>query len=231
MPKPPDFSICILTYNKPQLLDARLTELERFVSGTSVEVCVLDNGGQRGAAQLVITRHIGPKMNLRSFRLADNVGFGGGFNYLVSVSEGNRLVLLSDDVEVLGDFIAPVMSVLAKEPTALVCHRVIDWPAGWNQFGDVTFPYPEGYFLAMDRSTWILIGGFDPRFHPHDYEDVDLGMKAKDHGLPVIGVPSLALRHLGAGTIGQNPNRYENTIAMRARFAEKWNLPNQPARP
>lgn len=227
----PDFSICILTYNKPNLLDARLAELEKFLHLHSAEVCILDNGGQRGAAQLVISRHIDPRISLRSFRLADNIGFGGGFNHLVSESKGNRLVLLSDDVEVSGDFLGPLASALNDAPTALVCHRAIDWPAGWNQFGEEVFPYPEGYFLAMGRSTWILLGGFDPRFHPHDYEDVDMGMKAKEHGVPIIAMPSLPLRHFGAGTIGQNPNRYENTISMRARFAEKWNLQNQPVRP
>jgi GT2 family glycosyltransferase len=227
----PDFSICILTYSKPHLLDARLSELEGFASGYSVEVCILDNGGQRGAAQLVISRHIGPKTPLRSFRLADNIGFGGGFNHLVAQSKGDRLVLLSDDVEVSGDFLGPLTDALEEEPTALLCHRVIDWPAGWNQFGDVTFPYPEGYFLAMDRRTWILMGGFDPRFHPHDYEDVDLGMKAKEHGIPILPMPSLPLLHRGAGTIGQSSSRYENTISMRARFAEKWNIPNLPVRP
>jgi len=227
----PKFSICILTYNHPHLLDQRLGELEVFCGEHRPQVCVLDNGGERGPVQLMVARHLDSAIDVVGYRVAQNLGFGPGFNFLATKATGQYLILLSDDVSVLGDFLTPLAEIVKRVEHGVVCHRLIDWKAGWNQFGDAVIPYPEGYFLAMSRGTWDVLGGFDVRYEPYDYEDVDLGMNAREHGFLLVQAADLPLRHAGAGTLGFNPERTELTVRMRARFAEKWNLPNSPERP
>jgi len=227
----PKFSICVLTYNHPHLLDQRLGELTAFVGQHKPQICVLDNGGERGPVQLMVARHLDSEMEVLCYRVAQNLGFGPGFNFLVSKAAGEYVILLSDDVAVLGDFLTPLVEIFNGQPRSLVCHRLIDFKSGWNQFGDVVIPYPEGYFLAMERKTWDILGGFDPRYEPYDYEDVDLGMVAKQHGVLLVQAPELPVRHAGAGTLGWNPEREALTVRMRARFAEKWNLANEPVKP
>lgn len=227
----PEFSICILTYNHPHLLDQRLAELSLHVAGWEPEVCVLDNGGERGPVQLMVARHLDSPMKVAAYRVAQNLGFGPGFNFLVTKASGKHIILLSDDVSILGDCLRPLIEIFNRVPNGVICHRLIDWKAGWNQFGDAVIPYPEGYFLAMTRKTWDTLGGFDPQYAPYDYEDVDFGMTAREHGFSLVQASDLPVRHAGAGTLGWNPERAELTVRMRARFAAKWNLPNNPERP
>jgi predicted glycosyltransferase involved in capsule biosynthesis len=92
-------------------------------------------------------------------------------------------------------------------------------------------PYPAGHFLACARTTWKKIGGFDERFVPHDYEDVDIGMTCCELEMTLIEKGDLPIEHMVAGTIGYSPERMENTVLQRKRFAEKWGLPNVPERP
>ena len=79
------------------------------------------------------------------------------------------------------------------------------------------------------------LGGFDPRYRPGYYEDVDYCFKLRDHGYRVYFQPESAVVHREGGTGGtdlsQGVKRYQ-TI-NQARFAECWGnaLRHQPAPP
>jgi len=222
-------SLLILNYNRPDLLRDRLLEINKFLANHSdLHTYILDNGGNGDAEQTFRDNH---GKNQTFFRLKDNIGFGPGFNWLAARADGTFYYLLSDDVRIFGDFIIPIKIVLDANPSALICHLAISYPAGWNQFGTRTINYPAGYFIACTAGTWKRLGGFDERFAPNDYEDVDLGMKAQQNGIPLYVLRGLPIQHLNASTIGYSPARYNNTVIQRKKFAEKWSLPNIPEVP
>jgi len=236
---PPKYSILILTYNRVDLIEARLAEIERlYAYRRDLEIRVLDNGGNdSGGTNLFLlsrTRdwpnETGSKLYVN--RIAKNIGFGPGFNYLAKDALGDVIFIVSDDVKILGDFITPVAEAIEAFPNSLVCQEMISGPSGWNQFGGTVIDYPAGYFLACTKKMWWeVIGGFDDRYVPYDYEDVDLGMALEKLQIPMVRMEHLPIKHMVAGTIGFNPERYENTVLQRKRFAEKWELPNVPERP
>jgi len=233
----PRFSILLLVYNQPDHLKNRMREITACLGARDdTEVLILDNGSTvamvRVEAARIAAEHAGNPLFAMT-RLVPNKGFHGGFNHLAKMAHGDILIFLSSDVAVKGDIIGPLTDYYAipgNEQT-IVAHRIVDWKAGWNQFGDTLVPYPEGYFLAIPRDVWDAFGGFDGIYHPSDFEDVDLGMWADRTGTPLIAMPQLPVVHQGAGTIGQSPDRFEHTVAMRALFASKWGLPNIPERP
>jgi GT2 family glycosyltransferase len=164
-------------------------------------------------------------------RIPENIGFGPAMNKGVEQARGEIVCLLSDDVRIYGEFISRVKSTLIAYPEGIVAADIVDWPAGWNQFGATpTFNYIQGYFMAMKKETFEYIEGFDGRFAPYDYEDVDLSYRAHKLNIPMMKV-ALPLQHLAAGTIGYSDDRMDHTCRMRALFAEKWGLPNIPERP
>jgi O-antigen biosynthesis protein len=231
----PRFSILILTYTKPDLLQARLAEIDRYIAGRddpSFEVVVCDNGSPNREASLVAASFgLAARFTVRTLRLEPNRGFGQGFNHAMDEAEGDIWICLSDDVQIGADFLSALDEAFRASPRALICHQMVDWPAGWNVFGGVTFRYPMGYFLAAPGAVWDELQRFDPRFWPNDYEDVDLGMKAREANISIVPMPGLQLLHASAGTIGYTPERMEQTVRMRALFAQKWGLPNVPTRP
>jgi GT2 family glycosyltransferase len=230
----PKHSLIFLTYNHPKLIDQRLNEVGQFLdSGHDLEVVAVDNGSSGIDTRLVLTTHAKKsKFPIRILNLDDNVGFSAGFNKGVFYSEGMKIYLLSDDVAIFGDFIAYLDDPDIDWERTVIGHRLIPAGAGWNDFAEQSFPYLDGYFFAMLRTVWDRLGGFDQRFSPHDYEDVDLSHRIKlERELEALAYPGLPIRHSAASTIGYSDERYERTVEMRRLFAEKWGLPNVPKRP
>lgn len=224
-------SLVFLTYNKPELIDARIDEVERhLVHRDDFEVVVFDNGSEDHSVRLALTsRSQITNLPLIIQHIDKNIGFGPGFNKAVPYATGEIVHLISNDVAIFGDF----LEVLGEfGPGDVICHQMISHKAGWNVFGDFHFPYLSGHYLALYKTAWDTLGGFDERFKPYDYEDVDIGMRiSKSVDFNLVERADLPIKHIGASTIGYNPDRYEHTCKMRALFAEKWGLANQPERP
>ncbi len=72
-----------------------------------------------------------------------------------------------------------------------------DWD--YDQAGVVD--QPAGAFLMIRRDVWERLGGFDERFHPVWFEDVDFCLRAAQAGYRTEYVPSVRARHLGGQSI------------------------------
>lgn len=64
---------------------------------------------------------------------------------------------------------------------------------------------PAGAFLLFRRNLWMELGGFDTRFHPLWFEDVDFCKRANALGWNARYVPGVTARHLGAHSIAKLP--------------------------
>jgi N-acetylglucosaminyl-diphospho-decaprenol L-rhamnosyltransferase len=60
---------------------------------------------------------------------------------------------------------------------------------------------PAGAFLMFRREVWQRLGGFDTRFDPLWFEDVDFCKRARDLGLKIQYVPQVTARHQGGHSI------------------------------
>jgi hypothetical protein len=62
---------------------------------------------------------------------------------------------------------------------------------------------PAGACLAVTRTAWDSIGGFDEQFFPVWFEDVDLCKRLLDNGSKIFYCPEARFRHSGAHSVGQ----------------------------
>ncbi|MGB8888143.1 MAG: glycosyltransferase family 2 protein [Candidatus Korobacteraceae bacterium] len=62
---------------------------------------------------------------------------------------------------------------------------------------------PAGACLAVTRTAWESIGGFDEQFFPVWFEDVDLCKRLLDHGDKIFYCPAARFHHGGAHSVGQ----------------------------
>lgn len=71
---------------------------------------------------------------------------------------------------------------------------------------------PAGAFLLFSRAVWEKVGGFDERFWPIWFEDVDFCQRIKSAGFRVYYHPSGIATHTGGHSIGglllENRERY-----------------------
>ncbi len=62
---------------------------------------------------------------------------------------------------------------------------------------------PAGACLAITHTLWDKLGGFDERFFPVWFEDVDLCKRLRDAGGRIFYCPGARFRHAGAHSVGQ----------------------------
>jgi GT2 family glycosyltransferase len=65
---------------------------------------------------------------------------------------------------------------------------------------------PAGAFLMVRRTAWEQIGGFDERFQPVWYEDVDFCLRLKQAGWRIRYVPGAQAIHAGGHSVGRLPD-------------------------
>lgn len=215
-------SIVIPIYNKWGLTHQALFDIYSKCSPVHevivVDDCSTDSDVYTGIQWWKNTELLG----LRYVKLSENVMFLRASNIGMKKATGDVIILLSNDVRLHRDIVFPIVDRLKQNPETLIGGRYLDWDTGWNQFNGTIFPYLEGWLLAATRDGWQSLGYFDERFAPSDYEDMDLSTTARSNGYSLYTLPSDLTTHIGAQSIGYNPNREKITKANKEKFKQKW---------
>lgn len=91
-------------------------------------------------------------------------------------------------------------------PLALLAHAWF-----WNPGGGPEAPpaagtpieQPAAAALALRRSVFEAVGGFDDRFYPAWFEDVDLARRLADRGHRLLYLPAALCRHRQGSSVGE----------------------------
>jgi GT2 family glycosyltransferase len=94
---------------------------------------------------------------------------------------------------------------------ALVLNRVFPKNGANRQYRALELDYnrrlavsqPAGAFLMVRRSVWKQLGGFDEKFYPLWFEDVDFCRRAADRGYVFYFVPQAVAKHTGGHSISR----------------------------
>lgn len=163
---------------------------------------------------------------VKELRLEDNVGFLLASNTGMKSAAGDIICLISNDVRIKGDIVKHIDYIIHGQAKSLIGGRFLDFDTGWNTFGNVTFPYCEGWLLAATKLGWEDLGYFDERYVPNDFEDVDISVTASSKkGYYLLSLPEKDTQHTGAQSIKYSPEREALTKRNREKFRKKWKLP------
>lgn len=72
---------------------------------------------------------------------------------------------------------------------------------GLDPIADSLVEQPAGAFLMFSREAWENIGGFDERFWPVWFEDVDFCARLKGAGYRIRYIPAAVAKHAGSHSI------------------------------
>jgi GT2 family glycosyltransferase len=194
-----------------------------YLDDPDVQWIIIDNGSTDGTGGIlqywkdIIGDH------LIILKNENNRGFSAACNQGAARAEGDILLFLNNDVIIKGDYLSPLEKALGDNPQSLAGPQLANVDTGWNVFGDELISYLIGWCLAIPKEIFNTLGGFDERFSPAYYEDVDLCYNALRNGydLQQVWVP---LQHLGEQSGGQLEDKRKITEANRAKFAKKWGL-------
>ena len=198
-------------------------------------------------------------VGVRVLRNDQNQGYIRATNRGAAAAQGQYLVLLNNDTEVTDGWIDRLLDVYRTFPdTGLVGARLvypdgrlqeagsIIWSdgSGWNygRFDDPNDPqfsfvrevdYCSAACLAVPVELWQDIGGFDERYVPAYYEDVDLAFEARARGRRVRYQPDALVVHYEGITHGtdETSGLKAHQVENRARFVAKWEEELESQRP
>ena len=188
----------------------------------SNKVIVVDNGsGEDLRAMLARVQGVTVIRNER------NAGFVEACNQGAAASSGEFVVFLNNDTAVLPGWLEALVSTLSRRPDAGAVGARLLFPdgrlqeagsiiwsdgLGWNygKFDDPEAP-EVGYVREVDYCSGACLrppggfhelGGFDLRYAPAYYEDVDFCFRLREQGYAVLYQPSARVVHLKGATAG-----------------------------
>ena len=208
-------SVIIPVWNGMSDLPACLAALAAQ-SHAAREIIAVDNASTDGSGDWIAASF----PTVRLIRNAENTGFGGACNVGLAAARGDVLVLLNQDTAVHADWLAVLVGTLDEQrdigiagskalyPDGTIQHagamvdaRGTSEHLGYRQADTGQFDrladvdYVTGASLALRRTVYEQIGGFDPGFYPAYLEDVDLCYRARAAGWRVVYVPQSVLVH------------------------------------
>ena len=209
-------SVVIPSRNGAALLRRYLPPVLRESRGLG-EVVVVDDGSTDDTGQVL------SEFDYRNLRRVSRAGGPNGFCYTVNrgmeEAEGDLLLLLNNDVEPeRGAFRALVRAAEQADERTYALVPSIVRPDGTEEGGCVVrmtrglprtsmsgpgIPYPSGACSLFPRRAWERLGGLSTRFAPIYWEDVDLGLRAREMGMRLARVPGSVVNHQHAATMGR----------------------------
>jgi len=249
----PRASIIIPVYNKFPYTLACLQSLAQHAGNGDFEVIVVDDCSSDETREALAG--IG---GIRTLHNEHNLGFIGACNAGAAAARGAFLVFLNNDTQVTAGWLDALLNTFDQHRDVGLVGAKLVYPdgrlqeaggivfsdaSGWNygRFGDPRDPaynfvrevdYCSGAAIALRRSLFEQLGGFDTRYAPAYYEDTDLAFQVREAGLRVLYQPASTVIHfegITSGTdTGSGTKRYQ--VINQQKFAERWAaaLPRQP---
>ncbi|MCA9372224.1 glycosyltransferase family 2 protein [Candidatus Woesebacteria bacterium] len=178
--------------------------------------------------------------NLTLIQNKHNLGFAGAVNVGIRKAQGTRLVLLNSDVKLKDasfkkaekTFDHPKLFAVSfaqeeRNGTIVGANRWY-WHDGFFQHeGTITKKrninaWAEGGAAMFDLQKLRNLGGFDERFSPFYWEDIDLSYRAWKAGYTIVFDPTIVVIHAHESTIKTYFANKMKTVAYRNQLLFIW---------
>ncbi len=135
----PEVSICIVSWNTRDYLDACLQSIRDAPDPVTREVIVVDNASSDDSAGMVRARY--PDVTLIANE--DNAGYATANNQAIAAARGEHVLLLNPDIIVHPGALNALLSVLREQPRAGAVAPRLLLPDGSVQASCRSFPGPD----------------------------------------------------------------------------------------
>jgi len=239
-------SIIIPVYNNAKLLLECLLSLAKDQTFTEYDVCIVDDNSDTETRKIIDNIS-----GIRVVRNAERMGFTLSCNKGAQDARGQFLLFLNNDVQVFEGLLKSLLGTFEENSQVGAVGPKVIYPNGrlqeagciinrdgtTNLIGHWDDPsldrynykrevdYISGVCLLIRKDDFLDVVGFDPRFAPAYYEDVDLCCKLREKGMRIIYNPdAVIVHHLSATTsnfFGLD-TKVELVTRNRQKLIERW---------
>jgi GT2 family glycosyltransferase len=244
IPAEPLVSIVIPTLDHAELLSVCLDGLFHRTSYRNIRIVLVDNGSQERATHKLYAS-LAARPNLRIVEYREPFNFSRACNVGVRHADGDLVLLLNNDIEMLHDDWLTRMVQWFEIPEVGVVGPKMFYPSGQLHHGGVVIGIgglasilfiggaehvdsiygPEGWYrnlsavsgacLLTRRTIYDELGGLDEAFLLN-YSDVDFCVRANARGHRVVFTPDARIVHHESVTHGRRVPRGDFLEASRS---------------
>ena len=212
----PKVSVLVVLFNRAELTLRCFRSLLES-QAVQFEVVIVDNNSSDDTS-LLLDRVDGAHI----IRNADNIGFLHACNLAADSARGEYLLFLNSDAELLPGSLAAALHTIQQSPAIGAVGGRLILPGGqlqeagsivWRDgsclgYGRGDSPWAPEYAFTRDvdycsaallltpRALFLQLGGFDDRFAPAYYEDVDYCVRLWQSGKRVVYEPRVQAVHV-----------------------------------
>jgi GT2 family glycosyltransferase len=226
----------------------------RAAAPASLRILVVDNGSEQ-IETIRTLEGLSADEGVRIVRMDEPFNWSRLNNCAAALCDSQILVFANDDMVMLSDgWDTHLRGLLDRPEIGIIGARLI-YPddtvqhagilLGWaniaehdGRYEPVFDPGPAsrwhvtravsavtGAFLALRRSLFEAVGGFDETALPVAYADIDFALKVRARGLKILWTPSISLRHYESKSRGLDhldPEKRARNEAERRVMEERW---------
>ncbi len=243
--KEPLVSIVIPVYNQFDYTYKCLKSILNNSGKVSYEVIIADDNSNDLTMQMEERIH-----NIKKVRNKENLRFLLNCNNAAKYAKGKYVLFLNNDTQVQQNWLEPLVGLMEKDVSVGLVGSKLVYADGWLQeaggiiwkdasawnYGNRKQPedaeynyvkevdYISGACIMIRKELWEKIGGFDERFAPAYYEDVDLAFEVRTHGYKVLYQPLSVVVHFEGVSNGTDISSGQKSYQAvnQAKFYEKW---------
>lgn len=235
----PQVSIVIPTCGNVPFALACLESIARHPPRATLEVLLVED-----ASGDALIERLGAVRGLTFVRNDANLGFLRSCNRAAALARGEYLHLLNDDTEVTAGWLDALLDTF-RLPACGIAGSKLVYPDGrlqeagavvhadgreerigrgddaararYNEVREVH--YCSAASILVPRSVFLELGGFDERYAPAYYEDVDLALRMREAGRKVYYQPASVVVHHESVSYEPNAERHARN---RRRLVQRW---------
>jgi GT2 family glycosyltransferase len=241
----PLVSIIIPVYNQFVYTYNCLLAIKRHSESISYEIIIADDCSTDFTAELEKIVE-----GVRVIHNKENYQFLVNCNRASKNAKGKYLVFLNNDTQVQKCWLKALVELMETEEKIGLAGSKLVYPNGlvqeaggivWKdanvlQYGngrqagedELNFlretDYISGASIIIRRELWNEIDGFDERFAPAYYEDVDLAFQVREKGFSVVYQPESEVVHFEGVTEKEEYGRNGIISRNRGTFESKWKM-------
>ena len=176
-------SVVIATKDRARYLERALESLGKQIGAPSFEVVVVDNGSADDTAQVAQRGGFGFPV---TYVHEAQPNRGAARNRGIAAARGHLILFCDDDVYAPPGFLA-AHDAAHTLSNFVVTGPIINVPGYFARPKPTIANYSRAFFctcnVSVPKVALDAVGGFDEQFHLYGWEDTELGVRLREHGM------------------------------------------------
>ena len=238
----PLVSIIIPAYNKLEYINKCIKSIVRDNSHIPYEIIITNN------MFIDLKKYINISFsNIYVIKNEKDYGIVLNCNKVANLAKGKYILFLNNNVQVQNRWLLNMVKLIeSNDKIGMVGSKIIYPNRTLQEAGGIIWKDGERYnygkgkdpkmpeynyvkevdyisrsSILIKKSIWKEIGGFDKRYSPQYYEDIDLAFEVRKHGYKVMYQPNSVVVHFeGCNDLIPILKKYQ--ILNKNKFKEKW---------